>query len=203
MKTSALIHFRHNDPILARLAEVYGDGINVPTEKSTEHFVSELCETIVSQQLSVKAASTIWSRAKLLVDDWDNPKQILECSNEALRGAGLSGQKVSYVKNIALGMIEGVLNPLSYSSLSESDIIAELVQIKGIGIWTAEMFLIFTLGKQDVFSIGDLGLRNAIKLHYGDLNPSEMLALSEKWSPYRSYASLVLWKSLDNAPKTS
>jgi DNA-3-methyladenine glycosylase II len=120
-----------------------------------------------------------------------------------LRGAGLSGQKVSYVKNIARGMIEGILNPLSYSSIDEAEIIAELVTIKGIGVWTAEMFLIFTLGKQDVFSIGDLGLRNAIKLHYGDMSPAEMLDLSEKWSPYRSYASLILWKSLDNAPKTS
>ena len=195
--------FRHTDPILARLVEQYGSYVKLPEKRSHEHFVAELCETIVSQQLSVKAAATIWSRAKLLADDWSNPRAILEIKDELLRSAGLSGQKVSYVKNIAAGALDGTLNPESYSLITEADIINELTQIKGIGVWTAEMFLIFTLGKTDVFSISDLGLRNAITKHYGDLSRAEIQTLSETWSPYRSYASLVLWKSLDNEPKKS
>jgi len=93
------------------------------------------------------------------------------------------------------------LHPELYNELPEEEIIGELVKIKGIGVWTAEMFLIFSLGREDVFSIGDLGLRNGIKKHYGDLDTSEMVSLSTTWAPYRSYASLLLWKSLDNQPK--
>jgi DNA-3-methyladenine glycosylase II len=203
MNRAILDHFHHIDPILSRLAEVYGEDIRVPDEKHTKHFLSELCETIVGQQLSVKAAATIWSRVKILIDDWDNPSKILECDDIQLRSAGLSGRKVSYVKNIARGILDGTLNPETYSSLSDSEIIKELVMIKGIGVWTAEMFLIFTLGKHDVFSIGDLGLRNAIKKYYGDMSSDNMLKLSNCWSPYRSYASLILWRSLDNSPKTN
>ena len=195
--------FTHNDPILARLADLHGADLHIPDERPLTHFVSELCQTIVSQQLSVKAAATIWSRAKLLAENWDDPHSILKVEDTALRQAGLSCQKVSYVKNIARGVIDGTLNPARYSAMKEEDIIEELVKIKGIGLWTAEMFLIFALGRKDVFSHGDLGLRNAIKKHYGDLSSEQIVELSSSWSPYRSYASLLLWKSLDNEPKKS
>lgn len=200
MNTAMSSHLSHNDPILARLIELYGKDIRTLSQTNSTNFIEELCETIVSQQLSVKAAATIWGRAKNAVKDWDNPVLILECDDTTLRQAGLSGQKVSYVKNIARAVLEGTLHPSSYLQLPEQEIIDELVKVKGIGVWTAEMFLIFSLGREDVFSIGDLGLRNAIKKHYGDLDATAMQELSLAWSPYRSYASLLLWKSLDNEP---
>ena len=193
-------HLSHNDPILARLVEQYGKDLHTPSQTNSTNFIEELCETIVSQQLSVKAASTIWGRARANVKDWNNPVLILDCDDLVLRQAGLSGQKVSYVKNIARAVMDGTLHPDSYLRLPEQEIIDELVKVKGIGVWTAEMFLIFSLGREDVFSIGDLGLRNAIKKHYGSLDAEAMQELSLRWAPYRSYASLLLWKSLGNEP---
>lgn len=201
MDSAIINHFRHTDPILARLTDLYGDTVQTPSRKLTTHFLEELCETIVGQQLSVKAAATIWSRAKLLANDWSDPNQILAISDLDLRAAGLSNQKTIYVKNIARGVLNGTLQLDHYLDMPEKDIINQLTQIKGIGVWTAEMFLIFTLGRQDVFSTGDLGLRNAVQKLYGGMSLGDMARLSETWSPYRSYASLLLWKSLDNEPK--
>ena len=135
-------HLSHNDPILARLVEQYGKDLHTPSQTNSTNFIEELCETIVSQQLSVKAASTIWGRARANVKDWNNPVLILDCDDLVLRQAGLSGQKVSYVKNIARAVMDGTLHPDSYLRLPEQEIIDELVKVKGIGVWTAEMFLL-------------------------------------------------------------
>lgn len=203
MDTNVKSFFDHTDPILARLIEQYSGSVRMPVRKSLDTVISELCEAIVSQQLSVQAAATIWSRAKLVVDNWNEPSSILRTRDEPLRKAGLSRQKISYVKNIATAVLDKTIQPARYNQFTEVEIIDELVKIKGVGVWTAEMFLIFTLGRSDVFSFGDLGLRNAITRHYGSLSKQEIINLSISWSPYRSYASLVLWRSLDNEPKKS
>lgn len=193
------------DPILAQAGKQIRPLLTPIIKQPVENYLSDLCESIVSQQLSVKAASTIWSRTHAVIGDWNNPIQILSVELDCLRSCGLSGQKALYVKNIADAVLRHRLHLDSFDSMTDQQVIAELVNIKGIGQWTSEMFLIFSLGRQDIFSGSDLGLRNAIKKLYNlpDLTPQEAIILSEKWSPFRSTASRILWKTLDNEPLTN
>jgi DNA-3-methyladenine glycosylase II len=195
-------HFELNDRIIHGLVIQFREDLAEIQKPNPEAYLRELCESIVSQQLSVKAASTIWGRTHSVVSDWTNPNCILSVDDDTLRSIGLSYQKIGYVKNIALAVQENTLPMLNLDTLPDEGVIQTLTQVKGIGRWTAEMFLIFTLGRNDVFSPGDLGLRNAIDRLYGThkISPGEAQALAEKWSPYRSIASRVLWKSLDTIP---
>jgi DNA-3-methyladenine glycosylase II len=197
-----LEHFDSVDPIMAKVVKPYIATLAPLFAHGTDGYLSDLCESIVSQQLSVKAASTIWLRTHAVVEDWNNPLMILEADTEELRGCGLSYQKASYVKNIAGAVAEGSLHVGKFDAMTDEEISQELIKIKGIGQWTTEMFLIFTMGRSDVFSAGDLGLRNAIKKLYGltEVTPSIAQEMATKWSPYRSVASRVLWKTLDNEP---
>jgi DNA-3-methyladenine glycosylase II len=187
------------DPVMKKLIQRCGEIEVVPS--STDHF-TDLIDTIISQQLSIKAAATIFGRFKALLNKYPfDPQEVLDLDPERARGAGASYAKIRYAKNIAQAVKDGALELSRFHEMSDQEILAELVQIKGIGPWTAEMFLMFTLGRPDIFSYGDLGLRNAITKLYGiegsQRQQVEELALT--WAPYRTTASRYLWKSLDNA----
>ena len=199
-----LDYFETVDPILASAGRNIASRLTLPVRQPSKNYLSDLCESIVSQQLSVKAASTIWARTHGTVSDWNDPHMILLASTQDLRSCGLSGQKISYVKNIAEAILSHKLHLSRFDEMTDQETIDELVQIKGIGQWTAEMFLMFSLAREDIFSSGDLGLRNGIKKLYGldSITPQIAHELSLKWAPYRSCASRILWKTLDNEPLT-
>lgn len=154
---------------------------------STDYF-SDLCETIINQQLSEKAGATIWSRFKKLFVKL-TPDKVLATADEKIRTSGISRSKISYLKNLA----RYAKNLDILRDMKNDEVIDELTKVKGIGRWTAEMFLMFSLGREDVFSQGDAGLQRAIANLYGKKHMDKIIA---KWSPYKTYACRVLWKSL-------
>lgn len=172
---------------------------NLPNRRGDDYF-EDLVGAIVSQQLSTKAAETIFRRLKDLFKDRRlTPEGVLKLNDEKARKAGMSYQKIKYIKDLATKVQNKALNLTKLDALSDGEVIAQLISVKGIGQWTAEMFLIFTLKREDVFSHGDLGLNNAVKKIYKLQKYSEKTAekIISKWSPYKTYAALILWKSLD------
>ncbi len=170
-------------------------------------YYKELVESIISQQLSVKAARTILNRFLKLFPDaqFPSPVEILSKTVEEYRAVGLSRQKAGYIQDMAQKVIDGTVQFDHFDGLSNDEIIAELTSIKGVGVWTAHMFLMFCMGRLDVLPTGDLGIKNGIKALYTlDHAPSpeeiEAIALKNSWYPYESVASWYIWKSLDNAP---
>ncbi len=163
-----------------------------------------LLRAIVGQQLSTKAARTIYGRVLELFDGTPpSPEQLLEAEESDLRGAGLSGRKVEYVRDLASHVIEGELELDRLDQLDDTEVIEEIVAVRGLGVWTAEMFLMFHLERPDVLSGGDLGIRKAIQIEYGleeMPSPAKVQEIGEPWRPHRSLASLYLWESLANAP---
>ena len=168
---------------------------------NTGDLYKDLLHAIIGQQLSVKAARTIRERVQLVLKNDYSPDNILKTKDEKLREAGMSWMKIKYFNGIAEAKKEGLLDEDKFKKMSDEEVIEELIKLKGIGKWSAEMILIFTLARQDVFSMGDLGLRNAVAMHYkvnrDDFEKIEKI--TKKWSPYRSLASRYLWKSLDSA----
>ena len=159
---------------------------------------------MISQQLSTKAADTIRNRFKALYspDRFPKPERILETPNETLRATGMSSGKVSFVKDLAAKMRDGALKFDRVAKMSDDEVIEMLTQVKGIGVWTAHMFLIFSLGRMDVLPVGDLGIRRAIeRLYEFDHLPTaeeiEQVAEERGWRPYCSIASWFLWRSLE------
>jgi DNA-3-methyladenine glycosylase II len=187
------------EPIMQELVEKYPEP---QFEDHSADLMQYMIRSVVSQQLSVKAADTIYKRFIALFGTKDFPKaeQILAMEDEKIRGAGLSYSKVSYVKSIANAFVSDLIDAEKIRKQSDEEVIQELVQIRGIGRWTAEMVLIFALQRPDVFSIDDLGVRNAITRLYGISDRKEMIKLSEQWKPNRSTACWYLWRSLENAP---
>jgi DNA-3-methyladenine glycosylase II len=163
-----------------------------------------LLRAIVGQQLSTKAARTIYLRVcDLFGGTAPSPEQLLETSEEDLRACGLSGRKVEYVRDLAAHVLSGELELDRLGSLSDEEAIEEIVAVRGLGQWTAEMFLIFHLERPDILSGGDLGIRKAIQIEYGLDEmpaPQRVLEIGEPWRPYRSLASLYLWESLASVP---
>jgi DNA-3-methyladenine glycosylase II len=166
-----------------------------------------LCGSIMSQQLSVKVADVIWKRFLALYDKQPTPEQIVDTPFATLRGIGLSNAKVSYIQNVARFAIEQGMEWKQLKKMSDEEITQHLIQIKGVGRWTTEMLLMFALGREDVFAVDDLGIQNAmIKLYKLDNTDKKqfrenLLRISKKWSPYRTYACLHLWKWKDNSPE--
>lgn len=199
----SLKHFSKVDPKLyALLKQLKTEDFDV-SERVTNNpkvYQHNLYRSIVSQQLSTKAAATIFARFINLVENTNNNHKILNISDEQYKSIGLSRQKISYIRDITLKIEEGSLNFKKIDHLDDKEIIIELTKVKGVGKWTAEMFLIFSLGRKDVFSPGDLGLLRAVQRLYDnpDITKDELLGISKKWSPYRSIASLTLWHSLNN-----
>ena len=183
------------DPVMLALIEKHGD---ITMDYESNPF-DDLVYSIISQQLSDKAATTIAERfVKLAGETPLNPFKVQGIPDVQMREAGISYSKISYIKEIARAVSEGRLDFQSMNKMDDDEVIFELTKIKGIGRWTAEMFLIFTLKREDIFSVGDAGLRRAVSnLYY--VNPNDIEAiekLSLRWKPYRSYASKYLWKSL-------
>jgi len=161
--------------------------------------------SIAGQQLSVKAAAAIWRR---LIDRYDGrtptPAEILADDPEALRvAAGFSRAKVAYLRSLAEHVESGALRLADLERLPDDEIIRELTAVKGVGEWTAHMFLMFTLHRPDVLPVGDLGVRNAAMRLYGlsaPASPAELTAIAEPWRPHRTRGCLYLWRSLENMP---
>lgn len=199
MYDKALKHFKIADPLLYELAKSIDP---IVLEKSQNHFI-RLVRAIVGQQLSVKAASTIFGRFEKLFEKEINAHEILELKDDEMRACGISYPKVKYIKDLASKVNSKHVLLESLENADEQFVISHLTQVNGIGTWSAEMFLMFALARPDVFSIGDLGLRNAMVKLYGLEKPTndELLKISGKWSPFRTYACRILWQSLDNSPK--
>jgi DNA-3-methyladenine glycosylase II len=163
-----------------------------------------LLRAIVGQQLSTKAARTIYLRVlDLFGGATPSPEQLLEASEADLRGAGLSGRKVEYIRDLAHHVLAGELELDRLEELDDEAVIEEIVAVRGLGQWTAEMFLMFHLGRPDVLSGGDLGIRKAVQVEYGLEEmppPKRVVEIGEAWRPHRSLASLYLWESLAAVP---
>lgn len=172
------------------------------TWHARDSLYESLLSCIVGQQLSTKAADTIWNRVKVLLKNDLSPENILKTEDQDMRDAGMSWAKIKYFNGVAEAHKNAQINEAAIRRMSDDAVIAELTKLKGIGRWSAEMILMFTLGRQDVFSLGDLGLRNAIaklyKVNRDDLKKLEKI--SDKWRPYRTIAARYLWMSLDNVP---
>lgn len=191
-------HLSAVDPVLAQLIKQS----KLPPQKVLRRSRFEaLVEAIVSQQLSVKAADTIFFRFVALFPNqkFPKPEQVLKLSITKFRKVGISNSKALYIKELSKNIVTKKLKLTSLHRLDNEAVIAELVKVKGIGRWTAEMFLMFTLRRPDVFSPGDLGLRNAIQNLYklkGPPSEKQLHKITQKWSPYRTTASRYLWHSL-------
>jgi len=200
-------HLRAADPVMARLIDDHGgplprahDARGRPAE-----LYGALVRSIAGQQLSVTAAASIWRR---LLERFDGntptPEQILADDPEALRAAcGFSRAKVSYLRSLAEHVLSGALALDALRELSDEEVIGELVAVRGVGEWTAHMFLMFTLQRPDVLPVGDLGVRNAARAAYQLVarpKPDELRALADPWRPWRTRACLYLWRSLANMP---
>lgn len=199
MSPDILSHFQKNDPVLYRAAIGVG-GISSIEDVPMDRYFARLCRDIVCQQLSEKAGDAIYSRfLSLFPDPVITPERVLAMPVEELRTSGISNAKARYVRNLAEAVRDGIVDLERLSTISDVEVITELTKVKGIGPWTAEMFLMFTLARPDVFSFGDLGLRKGIMKLYGfKREPSvrTMQRLIKSWVPYRTYAARVLWASL-------
>ncbi len=164
-----------------------------------DYFVS-LVGTIVAQQLSGKVVQVIYARLMNLFDRDINAHKILAKSEEDLRSVGLSFQKIKYLKSLSQCYLDKIIDFTHIKEMTNEEVIEMLIKIKGIGVWSAQMFLMFSLGREDVFSVLDLGLRNATKKIYNqpELTNEEILVISENWKPYRSIVSHYLWHAWDN-----
>lgn len=163
---------------------------------------STLVRSIVGQQISVKAADSVWSRVMAHLPQL-TPDKILSSSPDALRSCGLSARKVEYIVDLAGHFSTGQIHLNNWPDMSDAEIIAELTAVRGIGVWTAEMFLIFNQLRPDVFPLDDIGLQKAVARHYleGERPTRRQLAqIGERWRPWRSVATWYLWRSLDPVP---
>lgn len=176
------------------------------TIRPNKDYYQELVDAIISQQLSVHAARSIEGRFRdLFGGSFPSPEQILTKDVETLRGIGFSRAKGAYVLDLAQHVVDGKVRFDHLDALTNDEVIAELTAVKGIGTWTAHMFLMFCMGRTNVLPVGDLGIRNGIRALYGFADaptPDQVaeLALRNKWHPYESIASWYVWQALDNAP---
>lgn len=163
-----------------------------------------LLRSVIGQQLSVKAAATIFDRVLALFGgEMPTPQALLDADPDALRAAGLSRRKVEYLQDLARHVLSGELEVDRLPELPDETVIAEITAVRGLGVWTAHMFLLFHLERPDVLPVGDLGIRNAVRAAYGldePPSPEELERIAEPWRPHRSLACLYLWESLANAP---
>ena len=194
------------DPVMAAMLERFGpldDVLRRRGRRPTEAY-GALLRAIVGQQLSTKAARSIYGRLEdMFGGHAPTPAELLAADPEKIRSVGLSRPKVAYLRDLAEHVEDGRLELDRLAELPDEEVIAQLTAVKGLGEWTAHMFLIFHLGRPDVLPVGDLGIRNAAALAYeleGPPKPAELADLAEGWRPHRSLASLYLWRSLDNSP---
>jgi DNA-3-methyladenine glycosylase II len=203
----AVEHLRAADPVMRALIDELGpDGLGDPRRgrPPTDHY-GALVRSIVGQQLSTKAARAIYGRlSERFGDRAPTPAEVLADDPEELRAAaGLSRAKVGFLRSLAEHVLDGSLELERLDELPDDEVIAELVAVKGLGVWTSHMFLMFHLQRPDVLAVGDLGIRRAVMLRYGlDAlpSPAELEELGQAWKPHRTLACLYLWRSLDAVP---
>jgi DNA-3-methyladenine glycosylase II len=212
----AINHLKKSDPVMRTIIERIGP---CRMQFGPPEFHS-LAESIVYQQLNGKAAETIFNRFAALAGDPVTPEGILKLSDEQMRGAGLSKQKSAYLKDLAAKTASGLVDFARLPKLPDAEVIEHLTQVKGVGVWTAQMFLVFTLKRENVLPTGDFGIRMAMYKHYLDRqrvkvakksapakksrkrkiklpSPEQMEKIAKGWEPYRSVACWYLWRSLD------
>jgi DNA-3-methyladenine glycosylase II len=197
-----IAHLRRRDPILAAVIRKATHLIHAWDSAPRPNHFKALIVAIINQQLSGKAANTIQKRFEKLFTPkrFPKPEDILKMSTPRIRKVGLSGMKVSFMKDLSRKVLDGTVNFRAMKKMTDDEVIEHLIQVKGIGRWTAEMFLMFSLGRDDIFSYGDLGLRNAMQKLYNmrkHPTPAQAEKISAKWKPYRSLASRYLWASLE------
>jgi len=181
-----------DDPELGPLVDEHGELKLDPADDPFERLVV----SIVRQQVSMDAAAAIRERLFDAVEV--TPAGVAGADPDVLRDAGLSSQKTDYVRNVAEAFRDRGWDRASFQQLSDDEVRAELTSITGVGDWTAEMFLMFGLGREDVFPVGDLGIRKGMRALYGDeATRAEMREVAERWRPYRSYASLYVWRAYE------
>jgi DNA-3-methyladenine glycosylase II len=189
------------DPVIASLIRQHGEcGLSWSSRTDPFH---ALLQAIIAQQLSTKAAKTIETRFSAIFDGNPTPPAVAGVSAERLRAAGLSPQKLKYVRDLCARILDGSLKLETLGSLADDEVIAALTSVKGIGRWTAEMFLMFRLHRPDVLPVGDLGIVKAVQRAYKlrtAPSPVRLTRIGESWRPYRSVACWYLWASLDNPP---
>ena len=197
-------HLARRCPHMKRLIRAHGP---CPIGATRRDPFQVLCSSIISQQLSVKAAATIQARVHALVGAKTRmkPAQILAVTPEALRTCGLSNAKVKWLQALATQVDSGELNFRKLAKMDDATALVTLDALPGVGLWTAEMFIMFAMGRLDVFSMGDVGLRNGVNRLFGEgvkLDEDATLEIVQRWSPYRSVASWYLWRHTENAPQT-
>lgn len=191
------------DEVLRPIIQKYG---LCPIRPNTDYY-QQLVDAIISQQLSVYAARSIENRFRELFDGvFPTPEQILSTDVETLRGIGFSRAKATYVLDLAQHIIEGKVRFDHLDALDDEAITSELTAVKGIGVWTAHMFLMFCMGRTDVLPVGDLGIRNGVQKLYGlpeSPSPAQVTEIAETnhWHPYESVASWYVWRALENTPQ--
>jgi len=194
----ALKDLSNADQRMGKLIEKFGP----PNFNLMNNYYESLIRSIVYQQLSGKAASIIYERFLdlFVFDIYPKPKDVLEVSIETLRSSGLSYQKVNYIRDLSEKWQDGTMNLTNIDSMTDEEISSELIKVKGIGQWTADMFLMFTLGRPDVFPFGDLGIQKGFMI-LTNMNhlptKKEMERKTKKWQPYRTVAAWYLWKLVD------
>jgi DNA-3-methyladenine glycosylase II len=206
MGVSAHAELASSDPVLAGLIDDLGE-LSVESRRRRRPPVDAygmLLRSVIGQQLSVKAAATIYDRfLDLFGGRTPTPRELLEVEPERLREVGLSWRKVEYVRDLAEHVVSGELELDRLDQLSDEEVIAEITAIRGFGLWSAQMFLIFFCERPDVLPAGDLGVRRAAQHVYGldePPSPAELEAIAEPWRPHRTLASIYLWESLANEP---
>ncbi|MBS7525429.1 DNA-3-methyladenine glycosylase 2 family protein [Fusibacter paucivorans] len=182
-----------NDPIMAKLMDTIGP---LSYALSDNQFTG-LASTIIGQQLSNKVASVIWGRLHTYLEGNVTPDSVLAADAASLRALGISYAKIRYIKDLAEHVKDGRLVFDELPTMADDDVMKKLTAVKGIGQWTAEMYMIFALGRKDIFSLGDASLQGAIQSLYGVAGKTSLIELSDKWQPYRSIASLYLWAYID------
>jgi DNA-3-methyladenine glycosylase II len=196
----ALRHLRKVDKRMRVIIERIGPCALAPSNR----YFHALCEAIVSQQLAVKAAMTIFARfRRLFPRGIPTPVRVLALSDAEFAAAGISPQKRGYLRDLAQRFSNSEVPVRRLTRMTDDEVIAALTQVKGVGVWTAHMFLIFVLARPDIWPSGDLGIRKALQVNYklAELPvDGQMTALAEPWRPYRSVAAWYLWQSLDNKP---
>jgi DNA-3-methyladenine glycosylase II len=192
----AIEHLRRSDPVLAGIIERVGD---YAIQFRAPEFET-LVRSIVYQQLSGRVATVIFGRLKAAAGDPLTPQNVLKLRPSRMRKLGLSTQKTAYIRDLARHTRDGVVRFEDLSQTADAEVIEHLTQVKGIGVWTAQMFLMFALRRTDILPTGDLGIRNAMRRAYGleELpTPAQMEELGARWRPYCSIASWYLWRSLE------
>lgn len=196
--STVLEHFKKVDRILYTAALTQNRPLRLQPRTS---YFEDLCDSIIGQQLSTRVGDVISARFRTLFpDDTIEPETVSKLPIETVRSIGISNAKAKYIIDLGTKVVQGQVTLDNFENMSNEEIMTELTKVKGIGPWTVEMFLMFTLGRPDIFSTGDLGLKRAIQKLYGIENEPtarDLQKISSKWKPYRTYASMILWRTLE------